>query len=381
MHISWRSTALAAGVLAGYITAATAADPLPVDKVISEPRIRMDGPYLFVGDGTKLVVTNAEELKYLGSMGGVPSWRGNLIVPPGGDTIWLTNSYYSHGVPMVRDDVVEQWNINTLSPTGLEIKVPPRLSMRGSDRTMATLSSDGKWMFLQNATPATSVSVVDLSTNKFLYEIPLPGCFGVYAQIKDPKKFVSFCGDGQLVTVTIDARGRNTLVERSSAIFNADVDPVFVAAERDGDTLYTVSYNGDVYKIDISGATATLVDKYSINAGVKGGWKPGGLQLLAYAPEARVLFVLMRPNSKDGDHVEPSSEVWSVDVTSKKVLSRSTVSNATGVAYGALPTPALYMNDREGKTLVRYALDPSAAYTVRFDKKIGVAANHRLQVR
>jgi methylamine dehydrogenase heavy chain len=39
---------------------------------------------------------------------------------------------------------------------------------------MAGLSADEKFLFLQNATPATSVTVVDLVANKFAGEIPIP---------------------------------------------------------------------------------------------------------------------------------------------------------------------------------------------------------------
>jgi methylamine dehydrogenase heavy chain len=94
-----------------------------------------------------------------------------------------------------------------------------------------------------------------------------------------------------------------------------------------------------------------------------------------------VLYVLMRPNSKDGDHREPSSEVWAVNVSTNKVISRSTVSAAAGVSYVASPKPVLLMNDRDAESLVRYAVDPNAAYTVRVDKTMKVGAGTRFEVR
>ena len=92
-----------------------------------------------------------------------------------------------------------------------------------------------------------------------------------------------------------------------------------------------------------------------------------------------MLYVLMFPNSKDGDHRSPAKEVWAVDVVSKKVLSRSTISPATGMTYAAQPTPALLMNDTEARALVRYAVNPQAGFSVRMDKKLVVGTSQRLE--
>ena len=128
-------------------------------------------------------------------------------------------------------------------------------------------------------------------------------------------------------------------------------------------------------------ATPKLAERYSIVDGVEGGWKPGGAHVTAFVPGARVLYVLMRPNSKDGDHREASSEVWAVNVGTNKVISRSTVTAATGVTFAPSPSPALLMNDRDAEKLVRYAVDPNAGYTVRVDKTMTVGAGTKFEVR
>ena len=208
--------------------------------------------------------------------------------------------------------------------------------MRGNDSTMLGLSSDEKFLFLQNATPATSVTVVDMGAKKLASEIPMPGCFGIYPAATAANKFVALCGDGTAATVTVDAKGSSTGITRSSAFFDADTDPLFPKAARDGDTLYFASFNGLIYKVDISGATAQLVEKYSIVDGVPGEWKPASENLLAYAPAGKVLFISMFPNSKDGDHRVNATQIWSVDVASKTVLSRSTVNATNGFAYSQM---------------------------------------------
>jgi methylamine dehydrogenase heavy chain len=253
--------------------------------------------------------------------------------------------------------------------------------MRGNDSTMLGLSSDERFLFLQNATPATSVTVVDMSAKKFAAEIPLPGCFGIYPVSTAINKFVTLCGDGTAATVTVDANGNGAGVARSSAFFDADADPLFPKAARDGDTLYFASFNGSIYKVDVSGPTARLGEKYSIVDGVPGGWKPASENLLAYAPEGKVLFVSMFPDSKDGDHRVNATQIWSVDVSSKTVLSRSTVNATNGFAYAPLPVPALIVSTPEADAIEKYIVQPKAGYSLYFDKQWVVDSGSNIVVR
>lgn len=380
MKFSWRPTTVVlatAAALAGA-TLAMAGDPLPVEKLVEAPPIKTTG-LVYASNGDRILVADAGNLKWLTTLG-IPGWRGQFMLT-GSDQVILTFSWWERGTTGKRTDLVEVWNVATGTPTGVSIEVPPRLALRGNDRTTLGLSGDGKWLFLQNATPATSVSVVDMAAGKFASEIPMPGCFGIYPLTTATGKFATLCGDGQVATVSVDAKGKSTGIERSGPIFDADQDPLIPAYVRDGDMLYFASYNGSVYQIDISGSTAKLATKYSIVEGVEGGWKPSGEQMVAWVPEAKVMYVLMFPNSKDGDHRSPAREVWAVDVTSKKVLSRSTINPSNGVAYSALPSPALFMNDTAAGALVRYAVNPQAGYSVRMDKKLDVRTSQRIEAR
>jgi len=93
------------------------------------------------------------------------------------------------------------------------------------------------------------------------------------------------------------------------------------------------------------------------------------------------MFVLMIPDAQEGDQDSFGKEVWAVDVKERRVLSRSTMGSANGVAYAPLPTPALFANDNDAKALVRYALDPTAGYSVRMDKRLVVSVGSRLEAR
>lgn len=379
MNHRWRSIA-ALTALGASTSQAIAGEPLPVERLVTRPRIETTGPVLLGSDGQGIVITDVVTLKFQAVLT-YPTWRGQFVLPKSGDLAYITSSYWERAARGKRTDVLEIWDVPTASQVGDAIELPPRLALRGNDKTMAALSADEKWLLLQNATPATSVSIVDMQARKFAAEIPLPGCFGVHPLVSATNRFVALCGDGTFVTVGFDAKGKSTGMQRSSEIFSADQDPLFTYSVREGDTLYFVSFLGTMYEVDVSGATAKLVERYSLTEGLDGGWRPGGEQILAYVPEAKIVHVLMRPNSKEGDHREPSSEVWAVNVETNKVISRSTVTSATGMTYAPLPKPALLMNDREGKSVIRYAVDPNAAYTVRAEKKLGVAMGHRLEVR
>jgi methylamine dehydrogenase heavy chain len=374
----WRSFAAAVAGAAGLAGSALAADPLPVEKLVVKPVIDSKGP-LFFTNNDRVLVGDVEKFTWQGVIG-QPNFRGQFLPTKSGQVI-ISNSWWERGNAGKRTDTVEFWDIPTLTKTPVEIEVPPRLALRGNDLTMIGLSGDEKLLFLQNATPATSVSVVDMTTKKFVSEIPTPGCFGIYPVTGSPGKFVALCGDGTAATITVDAKGAAKLA-RSAVFFNADTDPLFTRASRDGDTLYFVSFLGSVYKVDISGPTATLVDKFSIVSGVPGGWKPASENGFSYSPEGKVLFVSMFPNSKDGDHRVNAKQVWAVDVVGKTVLSRSTLNKSSnGISYSAMPAPMLLVSNPDDKSIDKYIVQPKAGYSLYLEKSWVVNVGALIQVQ
>jgi methylamine dehydrogenase heavy chain len=374
----WRSVAMAVAGAAGLAGVASAGDPLPIEKLVMKPTIDSKGP-LFFTNNDRILVGDIEKFTWQGVIG-QPTFRGQFLPTKGGQVI-VSNSWWERGNAGKRTDIIEFWDVSTLSKAAVEVEVPPRLALRGNDATMLGLSSDEKFLFLQNATPATSVTVVDMTTKKFASEIPTPGCFGIYPATGAPGKFVALCGDGTAATVTVDAKGMGKIA-RSAAFFNADTDPLFPKSVRDGDTLYFASFLGSIYKVDISGPTATLVEKFSIVEGVPGGWKPATENGFSYAPEAKVMFVSMFPKSGDGDHRTNAKQVWAVDVAGKKVLSRSTLSKSSnGIAYTAKPVPALLVSNPDDKSIDKYILQPTAGYSMYLDKSWVVNVGALIQVQ
>lgn len=301
-----------------------------------------------------------------------------------GDTIYIANAYYARGLTGAREDVVQTIDTRILATKG-EFPIASKLALGGTGgKSLAQVSSDGRWLFVQNATPATSVTVADLKTQKFIAEVPTPGCWGIYPSSSTPGRFTSLCGDGRLATYTLKPDGSGATAALSQKIFDVDLDPLFADAERDSDLALFVSFNGTVHKIDVGGATAKLLDRFSITDGVKDRWAPGGPQPLAYLRDAGVLYVLMHSKPYDGSHLDSGKELWAIDVRKHAVLSRSTIkeSSAITIAGGDQPMVYAFADEKDDKGVLRYAVDRSAGYTVREDGFLKLAdAGGRVEVR
>jgi methylamine dehydrogenase heavy chain len=243
--------------------------------------------------------------------------------------------------------------------------------MIGAKRPLLQLSGDSHWLFVQNATPAQSVTAVDTISHR-TSEIPTPGCWGIYPAKKDPNRFSMLCGDGRLATFTVDSKGRGAGPVLSDPVFDVNKDPLFIDTGSDGDLLYLVSYAGVVYTVSIADPQARLIAEYPFVAGVPGEWRPGGFQLVAFLPTEGVLYVLMHKKAIEGGHADPANEVWAIDVRKSALLSRSTFKPATAITAGVHGEPALYAWEKEAKSVTRYPIDRNAGFTVREDTTVKI---------
>jgi methylamine dehydrogenase heavy chain len=340
------------------------------------------GPHLYVAGEQRIHVIDPIKLKYLGqiSTGG----RVQYAFSAKGDEVYLATTFYSRGWTGEREDVLQVYDTTTLAAK-TEYPVIEKVSMGGAGgKWLSPLSLDGRWMFIQNATPAISVQLVDLSAKTVTGEIPTPGCWGIFPSMSAPLRFTTLCGDGKLTTHTLNGAGSEATAALSDKIFDADTDPLFVDAERAGDTLIFTSFNGNIYEVSVAGQAAKLTRKFSIVEGVEGGWKPGGMQVTSYLGDSNILYVLMHDKAYDGSHTDAGKEVWAVDMKKRAVISRSTIRPAKAIFVAGGDKPALfsYGGEKEDTGVARYAIDKTAAFTVREDvfKKLA-AARPRLEVR
>lgn len=357
-------THVALGALLAATPAALAEDAFTPEQVTVKAAID-PGPNVFVyqeewkGAGS-LAVFAQDSLKLKGLL--PTGAMGQMLIAPDGKTAWAQSSYLKRIVYGPNEQVLQTFDIDTLAIKG-EAILPPKAAMALGYSALLRLSSDGKLIFVQNATPASSVTVADAATGATLQEIPTPGCWGIYP-LPGKSGFASICGDGTFSTVTISADGKTASAEASAPIFDPDADPIFIEDESYDGALYFVSYKGVLLKLDPSSKTVAKLDTAELTAGIDGGWAPGGYQLMSIAPKVGVLFIQMHPDAKDGSHKFVAKEIWAYDLKAKKVLSRTKVEDVASLVASKSDKPLVFGSTEVGK-LFRFETDPAAGYALK----------------
>lgn len=178
-----KSVVLSLAALGLAPAALAAAKPLPpelpaetltvVPAVTAPERIYVsDVAINHINDG-RIRVYDARGGRLLGMISS--GFVGNFALSAKGDEMYVATSYLARGVRGERTDVLEVHDTATLG-FKYEILLPPHRAQALAYRGLVRSSADGRYVLVQNATPATSVTVVDLAQRKPVTEIPTPGC-------------------------------------------------------------------------------------------------------------------------------------------------------------------------------------------------------------
>ncbi len=355
MHVK---KGIIATCLLAFTTSAWA--DVPIDTVGTVPPISAkqriyvaDIAINHISDG-KLHVVDAENGNYLGVIG--IGFTGQFILSNDKREIIVATGYLSRGQRGDRVDVVEVWDADTLS-FKYEIPISEKRASALNYEGLLRLSADGRWLFVQNATPATSVTVVDMQAKKDVGDISMPGCWAIYPAQSNPKRFSSLCGEGNVTTVTIDDGGKEASRTASGKFFDPDNDAWFMQGEQDGDRYHFVSFKGNLATVNVGGDTAVLEGTWPLvsRADQKKAWRPGGYQPLAVHPGTNRLYVAMHSGGVEGSHKNPANEIWVFDTQSKKRVARLPGNSAIALEPSS-----------DGKRL--FAIDPIKASVVVWDK-------------
>lgn len=326
---------------------------LPVEELKGGTRLPPATPHrLYVMDAvfnhlvdSRVNIYDGDSMKFLGM---VPtSFNGHMTVSADGKDIYVMTTYYERLNRGKRTDVVEAWDAETLTPK-YEVPIPQKRAQALNYRNYLQQSTDGELLFVQNATPASSVTVVNLKTREFADEVTAAaGCWSIIVLPSRPRSFASICGDGALVTVDLDQAGKPAGQQRSQPMFDPEKDPIFTHTENLGDTYYFVSYNGNVYSADFSGKDVAFGKPWSLldASGKDQGWRPGGYNLLAINKAAKRLYVGMHPNGAEGSHKTPAAEIWVYDLATHKRVARVPGQNALSMSVSQDDQPRLYTID------------------------------------
>jgi len=327
MNNGTRKAAFAAAAL--FLSSAACFADLPVEHPGVVELKPDNGHRLYIADKTppahavdsKIRIIDGDDFTILGQV--TNGSFGSFSISADRKTLFDATSFFSRGDHGTRTEVLEYYDTTTLKPRGETILLNKR-AMSNQYSVFVVESAESRYLMLQNATPASSISIIDLATKNLLSEIPTAGCFGIYASTKIPGRFSTLCGDGAAVTVDFDSAGKETGRNRSATLFDPEKDALFISGVKMNDKTIFISFLGNVHIIDFSGAVAAQDAPWSfLGAKEKAAhWRPGGYSNIAYSSFNGQLYLGMHPDWQEGSHKTPAAEIWKVDLTKHVVTGR-----------------------------------------------------------
>lgn len=330
---------------------------LPPQESVTVRRLPLPGPHwLYISSPvtgtnsvTQMTVVDGDRLEVMGQLsGGV---MATFAISPDRKHLYMAETYYSRGTRGQRTDVVTIYGSQTLAVEG-EILISTKRQVSVPDSSSMAITPDGRFLLISNLTPASSVSVVDVSAKKVLGEIPTLGCGEVL--VYEARSFASICGDGSILSVEFTDQGHTVVEKRSpTAFFNPEKDPVFGVPAMFEQIALFVSYNGMVLPLNMATAPAQIETGWPLltQEEKNQGWKPGGWQPLAGQRGKALLFVLMHQGG-EWTQKEAGNEVWVYDIHEKKRINRIVLSQpADSILVSQDDDPRLFAESESPATL------------------------------
>ena len=271
-----------------------------------------------MADGKSYLV-DGDTGKFLGMLSTGLGFIG-LVLPSDYAQIYAPETYFSRGTRGERTDVITFYDSRELKPTG-EVIIPPKRFAAMPTLNYSSITDDDRFLIVYNFTPAQSVSIIDLKERRFVGETDTAGCALVLPS--GDRRFNMLCGDGGLLTVTLDDKGEVSNKKRNDPFFDPKADWVTEKAVRWGNTWVFVSFNGNVYPVDVSGEEPKPGKTWSLltEAEQKESWRPGGIQHLAVHQGSGKLYSLMHQGG-DGTHKDPGQDVWIYDLEKQQQVQK-----------------------------------------------------------
>ncbi len=364
---SWAWLWLIASLSASHspILSAAAGDtggtaPLQPEQTSAETLGPLQPHWLFVNDTNFLGYLDSKVYLFDGDSGAMlgmlstGAFSNSIELAPDGSTIYVPEIYYSRGSRGERTDIVTLYDTKNLANIA-EVIIPPKRATGIPHLAYQGISDDGRFVYVDNMTPATSVTVVDVVARKFVEEIEISGCNLVYPV--GNRAFASLCGDGTLQVVSLDDAGHLKDRARSAKFFDPDKDPVTEKASRFGNTWLFISFEGYVHPVAFVDGKPKPGKPWSLFTDQEraAGWKVGGSQFNVVHQGLGRLFVIVH-NGGAYSHKAPGKDVWTYDLAASKklgaislvapVTSLAVTKDAAPLLVGDEPaTPAIYVYD------------------------------------
>jgi methylamine dehydrogenase heavy chain len=285
-------------------------------------------------------------------------YAGQFSLAPDGKQAYVDATYLSRHSHGTRSDVLEIYDPATLRMTG-DVELPARRAQGIYTRELMRPSSDGHYVYVQNATPSTSVTVVDVQQRKVLTEVPTPGCWALFPSQTQPLRFSALCGDGTVMTFSLNEDGSVARRASTPGFFDSDKDPIYIVAADDGESYYFLSFLGKLTQITLTGEQPVIGASRMLvpDKDARQGWRPGGYQLMALHRASGRLFIGMHAHGAEGSHKTPAQEIWTFDLHSGKRLARTRVSNFLSISVNQGKPGYLFGIDADSNRVQALDLD------------------------
>lgn len=312
--------------LLGVTSLGATPPPLPAEHLTTE-KLGPPGPHwVFAFDeafynetDARVNLFDADSNRTLGQIDA--GFNSAFNLSPDDATTAVGTTYFSRGGHGTRTDLVEFVDNANLSVTG-EIILPNKRAETLPTYFNLAYGSDGHFLYVAYLTPAASFGVLDPAKKAVLSEIDTAGC--VMVMPVGPNRVSSLCENGRLLTVTLDAQGKEASRSLSEPFFDPDADPIFVQGVPSRDGYVFVSFLGQVHEIDTSGVQPVFRQPWSLVTPAerdKEHWRPGGQAPIALHRSQGRLYVLMHRGG-EGTHKDPGTEVWAFDIKTHQRVAR-----------------------------------------------------------
>jgi methylamine dehydrogenase heavy chain len=302
-------------------SAAFAAEPLVAERYFTETLPPPSPHWVFVNDMNflgyldgKVFLFDGDSGRMLGMMS-TGAYQSSIEIAPDFSAIYAPATFYSRHSRGTRTDAVVIYETKGLSAgADDEVVIAPKRSTGMPSRYYSGMSDDGRFVYVSNMTPASSLSVVDVKSRTFAGEIDTPGCALIYPT--GPRGLASLCGDGTLETIVVDDAGKLASRAKTAPFFDANTDPLTEKASRYRNTWLYVSFEGYVHPVAFGAdGRGTPAEKWSLftDADRAAGWRVGGSQFTAVHEGLGWLYVIVNQAGPHG-HKDPGEHVWVYDL-------------------------------------------------------------------
>jgi methylamine dehydrogenase heavy chain len=258
--------------------------------------------------------------KMVGVLSGGARWSHlQPIHSPDGKQIYAVETHYSRTWRGDRTDIVAVYDSQTLEDLG-EISIPAKHAFYPPFQSgSSALADGGRFLAAFNLTPATSLSLVDVKSQKFLSEVETPGCSMAYAA--GDRQFAMLCADGSVLVVSLNEDGTKVTRRRSQPFFDPISDPITEKGARHGGSWVFASFEGYLHEVDVTSNPPRGLTPWSLFTDDERAdqWRVGGKQHLAVNEPHGLLYSLVHQGGPD-THKDVGSEIWVYDLKSKKKL-------------------------------------------------------------